>query len=369
MVRVAKRILQIVADLEPSGAQRQMTRLALGLLPAGFDVHVCALGRGGPLADELARAGIPVEVLGRRWPTDPRAFRRLYQLVGRLRPALIHTWQTAAHAWGYAAARLTGVRRFAMTQHRCEHGLGPLGRWQLRQVAARADLIVVNSPATGECLAGHGWPAARIQAITNGVPPDGAPCTTRGQLLAELGLPPESRLIGFVGRLTERKRLKDAIWAADLVKVIRSDTYLLLIGEGPHFGRLLQFRDHVVIRDKVLFLGQRCDVARLLPHLDAYWSTSAAEGQSAALLEAMAAGVPVVATDIAGTRDLVVPDITGFLVPVGDRAGFARNTNDLLDDAALAARLSAAARQRAAAAFPLTRMIADYTARYETLVG
>ena len=104
---------------------------------------------------------------------------------------------------------------------------------------------------------------------------------------------------------------------------------------------------NVRIRDKVHFLGERGDVPRLMPHFDVLWSTSGYEGLSNVILEAMAAGVPVVATDIPGTRELVVSGETGYLVAVGHRAGFAKYTERLLNDSALSARVAAAARPSA----------------------
>ena len=207
---------------------------------------------------------------------------------------------------------------------------------------------MVNSEGVRDFYVRHGAPADRVRVIPNGVAMPNPPGTTRRQLLAELGLPENARLIGLVGRLWPQKRVKDAIWAADLLKVIRDDVHLLVIGDGPQRDRLRRFRDQVCIRGKVHFLGERGDVPRLLPHFDVLWSTSGYEGQSNAILEAMAAGVPVVATDIPGTRELVVPGETGYLVPVGDRAAFAKHTERLLNDAALAGRFSAAARQRVA---------------------
>ena len=203
--------------------------------------------------------------------------------------------------------------------------------------------------------------------IPNGVAIPQPPATTRRQLLAELGLPQQSRLIGLVGRLWPQKRVKDAIWAADLLKVIRSDVHLLVIGDGPQRDRLLHFRDQCRIGDKVHFLGVRGDVPRLLPHFDVLWSTSGYEGQSNVILEAMAAGVPVVATDIPGTRELVSSGTTGYLVPVGDRAGFAKYADRLLNDAALAARVSAAARDRAEREFSIERMIERHVELYREI--
>ena len=165
------------------------------------------------------------------------------------------------------------------------------------------------------------------------------PGTTRRQLLAELGLPADSRLVGLVGRLWPQKRVKDAIWATDLLKVIRDDVHLLVIGDGPQRDRLRRYRDQCRIRDKVHFLGERGDVPRFLPHFDVLWSTSGYEGQSNVILEAMAAGVPVVATDIPGTRELVVAG-RDRLSGARRRSGRVCQVDQrLLNDASLAAQL------------------------------
>ncbi len=189
------------------------------------------------------------------------------------------------------------------------------------------------------------------------------------ELLAELELAPKSRLIGLVGPLLLHKQVKDAVWAADLLKVIRDDVHLLIVGDGPHRDRLRRYRNQVAIRDKVHFLGSRDDVPRLMPHFDAFWSTSRLEDQSSSLLEAMAAGVPVVASDIPGTRDLVVHETTGYLVPLGDRAAVARNTNRLLDNAELAQRLGQAGKQKATQEFSIPSMLARYTELYKEVIA
>jgi glycosyltransferase involved in cell wall biosynthesis len=182
-------------------------------------------------------------------------------------------------------------------------------------------------------------------------------------------LPENSRLIGLVGRLWPQKRVKDAIWAADLLKVIHDDVHLLVIGDGPQRDRLRRFRDQCHIRDKVHFRGERGDVPRLLPHFNVLWSTSGYEGQSNVILEALAAGVPVVATDIPGTRELVVSGTTGYLVPLGDRAAFARYTERLLNDASLAAQFAAAGRDRVQCEFSVEKMIERHVELYREVLG
>jgi glycosyltransferase involved in cell wall biosynthesis len=366
---MTKRVLQIIPTLDRAGAEKQLCLLASGLPRDEFDIHVCALTRGGPLAAELHAAGIPLVVIGKRWKLDPQAFWRLKQHVARLRPDLIHTWMFAANTYGFAAARACGVKNLVIGQ-RC------VDPWKSRLqlaldgvLARRCRSVVVNSEGVRDFYVQHGTPAERIRVIANAVKVPDPPQTTRGQLLAELELPEGSRLMGFVGRLWPQKRVKDAIWAADLLKVIRKDTHLLIIGDGPQRDRLRRYRDQVRIGDQVHFLGARGDVARLMPHFDVLWSTSAYEGQSNVILEAMAAGVPVVATDIPGTRELVVAGTTGFLVPVGDRAAVARHTERLLNDRSLATRLSQAARERAQTEFSVAKMIERHAALYRELLS
>jgi glycosyltransferase involved in cell wall biosynthesis len=377
---MTKRILQIIPTLDQSGAEKQLTLLARGLLREEFDVHACALTRGGPLEADLGAAGIPVTVVGKRRKFDPYAFWRLWRLIKQLQPDLVHTWIFAANAYGRAAGLLAGVKCLVAGE-RC---VDPWKSWELwfdRYFAKRTARIVANSEGVREFYVGKGIPAEKIDVIPNGIPP-APPCsTTRQEILAELGLAEGARLVGLIGRLWPQKRVKDAIWAADLLKVIRDDVYLLIIGDGPHRQRLERFRDQCEIRDKVLFLGHRSDVPRLLPHFDVLWSPSAYEGQSNTILEAMAAGVPVVATDIPGTRELVVDGETGYLVSTEGwpsnattvnktvAAGLAKYTVRILDDRALSQRLGEAARKRMLDEFSVEKMVARYADLYRRLLG
>ena len=366
---MTKRILHIIPSLDRAGAEKQLALLAAGLPRERFEVHVCALTRGGPIERDLAAAGIPVAVIGKRLRFDPLAYWRLRRHIARLRPDLVETWLFAGNAYGRAAALACGAPRIVASE-RC---VDPWKTWlQLaidRRLARRTDRIVVNSPAVRDFYAARGISAAQILVIPNGVPPAAPSRRGRAAILAELGLPPHARLVAFIGRFWRQKRIKDAIWALDLLKVIRDDVHLLVFGDGPLRQRMERFRRQIRIVDKVHFLGQRDDVGDWLPHCDLLLSTSGYEGQSNAVLEAMAAGLPVMATDIPGTRDLVVPGETGFLVPVGDRAALARGVQRLLDDPQLAARCGAAGRRRAESEFSVERMVGAYADLYDQLLG
>ncbi len=363
------RLLLIIPTLDRCGAEKQLTLLATGLPRDRFDVHVCALTRGGPLRVVLEQAGIPVTVIGKSWKVDPLAYRRLRKHIADLRPDIVHTWLFAANAYGRQAALRAGVK-YVLAGERC---VDPWKRWHElaidRRLARKTERIIVNSSGVRDFYVEHGIPADRFVVIPNGIQPFSVPADpSRQDVLKELGLPVDARLIGAVNRLWPQKRIKDLIWATDLLKCVRDDAHLLIVGDGPQRWRLERYRDQVKIGDRVHFLGQRDDVPRLLPHLDCLWLASSYEGQSNAVMEAMSAGVPVVASDIPGNRDLVVHEKTGYLVHVGDRAAFARWTKVLLDDNDLARRYGEAGRQRMLDEFSVQKMVQRHADLYESVI-
>ena len=366
---MTRRILQIIATLARGGAEKQLVLLATGLPRDEFDVHVCALTRGGPHEEDLRQAGIPVTVIDKPWKYDPTAWWKLRRHIARLRPGLVHTWMFTANAYGRTAAVSAKVPKIVASE-RCAD------LWKVwhhlaidRQLAKRTDAIVVNSRGVEQFYKEHGLPPEKLRLIYNGIRPVSPSDVTHDALCGELGLPSGSRLIGAVGRLWHQKRIKDVIWAADLLKVIRKDVHLLIIGDGPLREDLERFRDLCLIEDQVHFLGARNDVMRLMPHFDVLWLASGFEGLPNSIMEAMACGVPVVATDIRGNRELVVHGQTGFLVPVGDRAGLARYAHKILEDPELGRRLGEAGRQRILAEFTVETMVEKHAALYRELLS
>jgi glycosyltransferase involved in cell wall biosynthesis len=245
----------------------------------------------------------------------------------------------------------------------------PGWKWAIdRRFARSAERLVTNSEAVRGWCVQNGLPAERLTVIPSGIETARASDVSREELLTKLDLPPNARLIGMIGQLISEKRVKDLIWAADLLRVLHNNLRVLIIGDGPLRAQLEEYARLASDLKHIRFLGVGHDVWRIVPHLDVLWNGSENVGQSAAILEAMAAGVPVIASDTPVNRELVIDGETGYLIPLGTRAGRAsraRHTDRIFSDGELAKRLAAAARNRIHEHFNIEKSLRNYSALYE----
>ena len=362
---MTKRVVLLIPTMDRGGAEKQLCLLAENLPRDRFDVHVILLTRDGPLSQRLHDAGIPVTVIGKRFKADPSALFRLRRELKRLQPDIVHTWLFAANSFGRAAARMAQVPRIIGSE-RCVDPWKTAAHFMIdRQLAKISETITTNSAGVRDFYDSHGVASSKFTLIPNGIETASAIPRPRDEVFADLGVDPERKLILAVGRLWPQKRYRDLIWSAELLGTLRQDTTLVIVGDGPQRGELLRHRDAVSLPAHVRFSGQRDDVPTLLPHADAFWIGSEYEGQSNSVIEAMQAGVPVIASDIPGNRDLVIDQETGRLVKLGDTADFARQTNELLEDPTTAQQLGTRARHRIAADFSVSAMVQRHVQLYD----
>jgi len=394
------RILHIIDSLAPAGTAQQLWLLSRALADHGFDVHIAVLNaerknrlslRQGPgEGAAAAESKVTFTNLGRRWSIDPLADAQLARHVARLQPDVVHTWDSvpgmfgpiAANwlrrrggwsrkgGWGRASGEPPDGPHLIVGKYRIERWPPAWDAWVEHRLARHAARYISNSSIVRDWCVARGLRDQRFTVIPPGVPPAPASDVSREELLRELGLPADARLIGVVGRLVPDTRVRDLIWAADLLRVLHDNLRMLIIGEGPLRPQLEQYARLASDLDHIRFLGGRDDVWRIMPHLDVLWNGSDNRSVSMSILEAMAAGVPVVASDVPVHRELVVEGETGYLIPVGHRAGRAaraRHTDRIFTDAALAERLRCAARQRVAGHFKAERMIQSHLEMYAGL--
>ena len=358
------RLAFVIPTMDQGGAEKQVCLLAEHLPRDQFDVHVFLLTRDGPLSERLRAAEIPCTLIGKRFKADPTALWRLRKELIRLRPDIVHTYLFAANSFGRAAAKLAKVPRI-MASERCVDPWKTFAHFVIdRRLAKISEAITTNSSGVQEFYSEHGIPAERFRIIPNAILPSDIPAISRDEACERLNVDLTRKLIFAVGRLWHQKRYRDLIWAAELLATARQDTTLVIVGDGPQRGELLRFRDSVSISKHVIFAGHRSDVPQLLPHGSAFWIGSEYEGQSNAVMEAMQSRLPVIASDIPGNRDLITAD-TGRIVPLGDRAAFARETNEILDDPQLAQQLGSAAADRISHEFTIEQMISGHVDLYK----
>ncbi len=357
----------VIPTLDRSGAEKQLTLLATRLPRDEFDVHVIALTRGGPYEQALSDEDIPLTVLGKRWKFDPAAFGRLRTKLRNLGPDIVHTWLFAANAYGRMAGGGRSLWKTVVSERCVDSWKAGWQLWLDKRLISRTDCLVGNSQSVADFYQQQGFPSDRISVIPNGIDLPELTKSGRDELLRELDLPPDAKLIGHVGRLAKQKRVDDLLWAIQLLRQADERAYLLVIGDGPERDSLIQRAFDVTCSEHVRFLGHRSDASRLLSLLDVYWLGSDFEGMSNSLMEAMAAGVPVVATNIPPNRELVKHDQQGYLVDVGDSMGFAQFTTRLIQNADIARRLGDAGRLRMCEEFSVDAMVQAHAALYRKL--
>ena len=368
MVATSLDIAHVVENLERGGLERMVIDLALAQQAAGHRPRVACLFAPGALADELRGQGVEVFACHKAAGLDLGAVRRLRAWLGARPGTVVHTHNANAHYHSVAASFGVPVSRLLNTRH----GMGTAqprsrGEWLYRRSMWRTDVVAAVCEAARARFAAQGVrPRARLLAVPNGIRVEtfaAANAERRAALRNVLGLAPGTRIIGTVGRLNPVKDQATLLQAFARVHAEAPDTALVLVGDGALRGELEARAGASGAGEAVHFLGDRGDVRQLLQGFDVFALSSRSEGYSMALLEACASGLPIVATDVGGNREIVGHDRNGVIVPAADAPALAAALRGLLRDPARARQLGIAGRDWALREASVQAM----AARYDTL--
>lgn len=362
----------VITGLEPGGAERALVQLALRIDRDFFRPAVIAL-RSRPeaeqceLVEQLAAAAVPVEFLNctRKWQF-PLAVWRLGRCLRRLRPAIVQSFLFHANVVAALAGKLSGVQVVAgvrvadpnRSRQRTERWIAPLVE----------RFVCVSQSVADFCERNYPLPRTKLLVIPNGVDVArfrDARCADP----AVAGLPVGRRFLIAIGRLDQQKGHD---WLLSLLPRIfaeRLEYDLILVGDGPAQARLQAQARELQIAERIHFLGWRADVPELLKLADVLLLPSRWEGMPNVLLEAMAAGLPVVTTAVEGVAEILGPLAPGQQVPVGDSAGFAERTLALTAAGDLLLQVGEANQQRVLKEFSLALMANAYRELYRSLIN
>lgn len=357
-----------ITELDAGGAEQAMVELVTRLDRNRWSPHVACLGPRGILAVELERHSIPVACFGARGAGSISVVWRLAQWLSRVKPVLLQTWLYHANIAGRMAARMAGVAPVVagirVAEKRSRWRLR-IDRWTNRFVARH---VCVSQSVANFSIREGGLPAQRVVVIPNGVDAQRFAHASPADLLP-LGISPQAPTVLFVGRLDPQKNPALLVEAAARIIPRRGDVHFVLAGEGPLRESLQQSITEKGLTANVHLTGRRSDVPQLLKASSCLALTSDWEGMPNVVLEAMASGRPVVATDVEGVSEVVSSGVHGLLVPRGSVDSFVGALEQLLDDPDAAERLGIAAQQHVSSCFTWDEMARRYEQLYEELVA
>ena len=359
------RILLLITDLEVGGVPLHFKDLADGLSRERFDVHVACLAPIGPVGREIEALGLPVYGLGAAGPWDLGVFFRLKRLLGQLRPDILHAALVHANFAGRIVGRFSGISPVVASVHTAERGVA-WHHWIERWFHRLSAMTICISPSVRDHVIDRSRvPSERLKVIPSGIRTD-VFSQARPLPNEKLGLDPSKTTLIFVGRLDPVKGVDVLL---DALKVLgRTDWQLLIVGNGPRRAAWESQAEAANLATAVTFLGMRRDVPALLKSADMLVMPSYWEGFGLSAAEAMAAGLPVIGTQVEGLCDVVEDGLTGILVKPGDSAQLAQAIARLLDDPAARNAMGRAGRDRTTQHFTIERMITDYERTYAALL-
>jgi glycosyltransferase involved in cell wall biosynthesis len=364
-------VAHAVLSLDVGGLERFVTDLVSQGRQRGQRVSVICLERPGALAPQAEALGARVVSLGKRPGLRPGLVGRFRGVLRRLGPDVLHTHQISALFYAGPAARRAGVPAVVHTEHGKHFGRRRT-RW-LGWLAARfADRFVCVSEDIAAEVRRHGVaPRAAVCVVPNGIdtarfarPPRGS-----AAVRSAWGIPADAPVVGTVGRLHEVKQQDLLLRAFAGARQRGTGAYLMLVGDGPLRPELEGLAAALGVSEWVRFTGFQPRPEEFLGALDVFALTSRSEGMPLAVLEAWAAGVPVIASRVGGVPELIEDGVNGLLFPPGDEAALVAGLCRLLGDRGYASRLGLAGAGTARDGFDLRHAAGRYEDHYRAALA
>jgi glycosyltransferase involved in cell wall biosynthesis len=354
-MKARTRIVHVALQLETGGMERLLVEFAKHADRERFDLRFVSLTtRRGTVADEIEALGWPVAALDIPQGLRPGAIWRLRDLFRRHRPDVVHTHNTKPHLLATPAARLASVPVVVQTRHGQPFGTSRRRYGAFKLLSLLTDKVVCVSADSERLTATAGVPRRRLGTILNGI--DLSKFRYHGPI-------PDGPAL-CVARLSPEKGVATLIEAAALLAKRRPAFRLHIAGGGTCMGDLAGMVERHAIGANVRLLGERPDVPALLGGASLFVLPSLTEGVSLTLLEAMASGLPVVATAVGGTPEVVDDGRTGLLVPASDPAAMADAIERVLDEPDRAHAMGLAGRARVESHFDVHEMVRRYEDLY-----
>jgi polysaccharide biosynthesis protein PslH len=352
----ASRVFHVTFGLDVGGQEKLLVEFARHADRDRVDLHFVSLGDRGALADDIEALGWPVTALGIPGGLKPSLFVRLVALFRRQRPSVVHTHDQRALFYAGPAARLSGVPTVVHTRHGRDVHATPRQTATFRQLSKLVDRFVCVSSEVANLSREQGIAGSRLCTILNGIDLD----------RFRSGRPDPAGPVVTVARLSPEKDVANLVHATALAAGRAPQLSVAIAGDGACRQDLERLATELGVSDRVTFLGQVSDVPALFARASMFVLPSRSEGIPLTALEAMACGVPVVATRVGGLPEVVDDAVTGLLVPPADPAALAEAMVLLWNDPARGDRMAAAARRRAEERFDIRRMVREYEDLYRS---
>lgn len=362
-------IIHVLACLDVGGAELLVLDFLKRLNRDKYAPTVCSLKKNGSIEKDFKTAGIPVLVADKKDGIDLSLPFKLARIFCREKIDIVHTHNAAPWLYGGIASRILNSKILFHTEHANLYGHDKKMMLAERYLSRITSRVIVDADKVGDFLVNtEKINRNKIELVFNGVDIDKYSNIkiNRVSKRLELGITPEQKLIGIVARLSRVKDHKNLLDAHSAIIKIIPEARLMIIGDGELRVELENYSEAKGLKNHVIFLGTRSDIPELLKILDVFVLCSTSEGLPVTILEAMAAGLPIVATNVGGNPEVIVDNHSGFLVPAKNPQKLAETIISILNDETLACDFGKNGQTRCRELFSLDGMVKKYSELYES---